>query len=186
MTGASLTVPLLTGTFAFTGVVLAQLVAVWLQRRRALYEDTRRWHTERRTLYAEFMTIVEDVDRRTSLAIEENDTSMLPNIHDPEDCPIPSVEREIQLIAPHTVVEAARYLDAVVSVRLLRAWQVAIDGYPLAEVDVDDEDDRHKRDLRVARSDFIEVARQDLTNPNKTRPGRQRIYASRAEIAKST
>lgn len=46
---------LVAGLFGLVGVAVAQLVAVRLERARTRREDTRRWHSERRKTYAEFL-----------------------------------------------------------------------------------------------------------------------------------
>jgi hypothetical protein len=45
-----------TGVFTLSGVVLAQLVAWVLSRSRATFEDSRRWHEDRRDIYLDVVT----------------------------------------------------------------------------------------------------------------------------------
>lgn len=56
----SLTAGIITGIFAFVGVLVAQLVAVVLDRIRTSRDDARRWHAERREVYARFVGYFND------------------------------------------------------------------------------------------------------------------------------
>src|SRR5262245_45462964 len=47
-------IPVLAGAFAFFGVVLAQGVALWIDRRRRKDEAQRRWDRERQEIYVQF------------------------------------------------------------------------------------------------------------------------------------
>jgi hypothetical protein len=78
MDSANLLTPVLTGSFAFVGVLVAQLVIVWMQRSKVLAEDTRRWHSERRSLYAQFLAHAREIDERISSAAEEDNPRELP------------------------------------------------------------------------------------------------------------
>lgn len=154
----------LTGAFAFAGVILAQVVIVWSQRRRIADEDARRWHAERRTLYAQFIKQCDDVDQRLSDAISERNSRKLPNLHNNNDYPMDATELEIRLLAPEVVVEAARALYASILTKSINAWRYALDG------DFDEFSDEHDAleyewPIRTDRMNFIEVARRDLMTP---------------------
>ncbi|WP_139131890.1 hypothetical protein [Micromonospora chersina] len=49
--------PLVAGIFAFAGVMVAQVVVVTLDYFKVKREDARRWHAERRIIYAEALSI---------------------------------------------------------------------------------------------------------------------------------
>ncbi|MFE3172658.1 hypothetical protein ACFXPA_28690 [Amycolatopsis sp. NPDC059090] len=186
MDGANLIIPVLTGSFAFVGVLVAQLVIVWMQRSKVLAEDMRRWHSERRSLYAQFMAHAREIDDKISDAANEDDPRELPNIHDRNSYRLGAIEDEIMLIAPHSVVVAARKLSVVLLDRTITAWQLAGDDC-LGDLAVDEnnaEELAYQSALRVATTDFIETARQDLINPLKIRSVKRRIFASREEIAR--
>jgi hypothetical protein len=48
-------VPLIAGVFAPGGVVVAQVNAIVMDRLRVRREDARRWHEDRRTVYARYL-----------------------------------------------------------------------------------------------------------------------------------
>ncbi|GAA1624642.1 hypothetical protein [Actinoplanes couchii] len=57
-------VPLVTGLFALGGVLVAQVVIVRLDRLRIQREDSRRWLSERRRIYASLLAAAEAIYAR--------------------------------------------------------------------------------------------------------------------------
>lgn len=166
MVNTPLAVPITTGAFAFTGVLIAQLVAICIQWRKTLNDDIRRWHFERRTLYAEYLAHCQELCDRMSDAIEIDDFTYLPNIHDEDECRLDALMNEIQLIAPKVVVDRARRLTIVVFIRAIHAWRCAIEERSLNELE---DNETYDDKVRLARVEFIDAARRDLLTPSRLR-----------------
>ncbi|WP_328522427.1 hypothetical protein [Kribbella sp. NBC_00359] len=54
--------PIVAGVFAFVGVLLAQGVGLYSARRAERMSDQRRWHDDRRRLYADFLGAVREIE----------------------------------------------------------------------------------------------------------------------------
>jgi hypothetical protein len=182
----SLLAPILSGVFAFVGVLLAQAVVVWTQRKKVFDEDMRRWQEERRTLYARFVSEADAIAHRIHDAHETNKPSKLPNIYDPEDYRIEALLNEILLIASPEVVEAAQELDARVFIHLLETWRWVTgagdleDAQELASMDQETQSDLAK-DPRTARTKFLQIARKELMEPSSMKGNKGFILFSRAD-----
>jgi hypothetical protein len=66
---------LVAGLFGLVGVAVAQFVAVRLERTRHRREDTRRWHSERRQTYAEFLAATYTLYRHATDHWDDPDSS---------------------------------------------------------------------------------------------------------------
>lgn len=51
-------IPVLAGGFALAGVLIAQSVALWIDRRKTRREDQRRWDRERQTTYVTYIASI--------------------------------------------------------------------------------------------------------------------------------
>lgn len=167
VTDPAIATALLSGAFAFVGVVLAQFVVVWSQRRKVFDEDMRRWQTERRALYARIYSESDALDSRIASCITRNNPSDLPNIHDRTDYLIAGLFDEVLLIGSPNVVEASKELDAQILARLIVTWRYAIDGQ-LSDMD-ENEAKQFTIDQRMAQIKFLQAARNELLTPWKSK-----------------
>jgi hypothetical protein len=108
--------PLVAGIFAFTGVIVAQVVIVILDFLKIRREDARRWHTDRRKIYAECLAAAVKiatyvVGYRTGNAIDE---AKLWEMH--EDLIYKS--EEINIVASESVREAMNRLGHILQEQL--------------------------------------------------------------------
>lgn len=110
-------VPLIAGAFALGGVVLAQANAIVMDRVRVRREDARRWHDDRRAVYARYLNAADTAVRQIVSGRVDGDrpdadadqwrvavARVLEELGD--------VRTEIQLVASVAVFEAARELLA--------------------------------------------------------------------------
>ncbi len=131
MSDAPLLTALLSGMFAFLGVLVAQGVVVWSQRRRLIDDDARRWLVERRVLYAKLLGDSQSIQGRIDEALSENDYRRLPDVFDPNGLAASffSTIGEIRLIGSDSVVRAADQLGGCVSARIVGARHRAEFGH---------------------------------------------------------
>jgi hypothetical protein len=105
--------PLMTGIFAFLGVLLAQGVTVFIDARRGRREDDRRWHADRREIYVEFISAAYNVvEYLRAHWVAGGGTAELEQLRDV----LVSSMQKIQLTATRRVVDAAvKYRDALLT-----------------------------------------------------------------------
>jgi hypothetical protein len=106
-------VPLVAGVFALGGVVLAQVNAVVMDRLRVRREDARRWHEDRRAVYARYLNAADAAVRQITSGPVDGD-------HRNDDDwraavaralgELGGVRTEIQLVASVAVYDLAREL----------------------------------------------------------------------------
>jgi len=103
-------VPLVSGAFAFVGVLLAQGVGLYSERRKTKREDERRWHAERRVVYAAFtrglrISLDSLINRFEN---KDGDKGTLDYLNSPADPPdLKSQIDEVELLATKEVADAA-------------------------------------------------------------------------------
>lgn len=175
MESPSLLAPILSGAFAFAGVLLAQTVLLWTHKRKVVDEDMRRWQAERRTLYASFVSESERIASMIDRAHSTSDLSVLPNIHDQDEYKVEAILNEVMLIGSPQVVVAAQELASRTFIDLLGTWKWVIgDGTEDDQSDLStmDEETRegYRRPQRMARVQFLREARNELMNPSNAKP----------------
>lgn len=111
-------VPLVSGVIAFVGVLLAQSVALYNERRKTKREDARRWHTERRAVYVAFIrglrTCMEGLAEQF-YGTQDSSASVIQGAVDLE-----RQMEEVDLLATTQVADAASYaLRAIAAIRPL-------------------------------------------------------------------
>lgn len=165
----SLVAPLLSGSFAFIGVVLAQFVIVWLQKRRTFDEDARRWQMDRRILYARLLSESNRMDILISTAVEDDNPYDLPNFHE-DHFGIEGIVHEIVLIGSDEVVVAARNLDNKIYDRLRITWGYAVDTPEISlRYMTTQKQDQLSREHRAAYIEFLYAARNELASPGRAK-----------------
>lgn len=110
-----------TGVFTIAGVVIAQLVAAILSRRQNRFEDSRRWHEERKDIYLE----VNKYTWRLQDAIFnhfDRDTD-LPEDFEQYENALSEVQLKIRLIASEQVNSAVEDLFLSASMGITSALQ---------------------------------------------------------------
>lgn len=156
-------IPALSGAFAFVGVLMAQFVTVYLDRRRSRREDHQRWHGERRVAYGAFMKALRQSESAFLDALDDPDPAI--NAEAAESLRSHQAEAllgEIELLATEKVAGTASAAygahTGMSSWRTYRDSEGHHDGF---------------RDLRdrahEAQAEFLKLARIELgiTKPEK-------------------
>jgi hypothetical protein len=147
-------VPLIAGVFALGGVLLAQVNAIVMDRLRVRREDARRWHEDRRAVYARYLNAADAAVRQITSGRVDGDH----RVDDEWRAAVAGVlgelgrvRTEIQLVASVAVYAAAREL-------LVQTQALA------AEADTDLADERARAEAVVAdrRREFLTAARLEL------------------------
>jgi hypothetical protein len=106
-------VPLIAGVFALGGVVLAQANAIVMDRLRVRREDERRWHEDRRAVYARYLNVADAAVRQITSGRVDGDhrnddewRAVVAGVLDE----LGGVRTEIQLVASVAVYDVAREL----------------------------------------------------------------------------
>jgi hypothetical protein len=106
-----LTAPFVGGIIAFIGVMFAQLIAILLDRVRSRREDRRRWHMERRQVYARLVAS-HSLAAKTLFDGWLSDSAWEPSSFAQYD-DFMSTRMELNLLASADVREAARELSEI-------------------------------------------------------------------------
>lgn len=96
-------IPALSGAVAFLGVLLAQGVALWIDRRRRINETQRRWDRERQSTYVAFIAAVyECLDANSASHVRPSKELVV-------------ADSSIQLLASRPVADCARQIVALIA-----------------------------------------------------------------------
>ncbi|MFI6869221.1 hypothetical protein [Nocardia sp. NPDC050406] len=168
MSNSALLGPLLSGAFAFIGVVLAQSVVIWAQKDKFEREDFRRFHSDKRRLYGDFLVRIRRSKMQVSRAIDDDDVTRLPDPH-ADEVDTELLVEEIRLIGTGATVEAALKVEASYLAFMLNVWKSAMDNG--GDIIIDSEEiDEYEELIRNSEMEFIEVARRELlVAPQKLR-----------------
>ncbi|WP_161952669.1 hypothetical protein [Actinoplanes sp. TFC3] len=102
-------IPLVAGLFAFFGVLLAQVVTLWIERGRNRRDDRRRWDQERRTLYARIF------DYATVKALERCQGRLETGIWPTMDEDVLKLPMELEMLSTSPVRATGKHLLNLVS-----------------------------------------------------------------------
>jgi hypothetical protein len=140
-----------TGVFTLAGVGLAQLLTFLLYRSRAKFEDSRRWHEDRRDIYLEVVTSALEIEEAIFTHFEHKEP--LPGHLDDVKAKLNAAVVKTEIVGSEEVKEATQKLKIEVGHAMRH---VAMDQDNLA---LD-----HCETIRETLYYLIELMRSELTN----------------------